>query len=160
MVHALLAEGATCREVCATLGIGHSYFYSLKADPEGLGEAARKLRYRGTCKACGRSTTGSNGLDAPSYCSHCAPAHYHTRWTREGIIFALQEIARLTGEVPKAKAAFTGGYNDLPLELQGRIGGVGTTAQKLFGSWNNAIAAAGMTPRKMGHREHAQRRLR
>lgn len=149
----LLARGKTKMGAFRILGISSSYGYAILNDPEGLRDKARKERHRGTCKGCGRPTTGSDGREhAPEYCNHCAPAVHHGKWTHEGIIFALQEIARVTGEVPRAKVAFTGGYNHLPIKLEGEIGGVGTTTQRLFGSWNNAIAAAGMTPRRPGVR--------
>jgi hypothetical protein len=62
---------------------------------------------------------------------------------RASIIEALQAFERETGQVPSIPDAMRG---DLPFAH--------TTAVRYFGSWSNAIRAAGMTPRSRGGAGH------
>lgn len=59
----------------------------------------------------------------------------HQGWTRSDALAAVREFARRTGYQPVVSEG--GRWNDLPSW---------STAQRLFGSWNSMIEAAGFTP--------------
>jgi hypothetical protein len=66
--------------------------------------------------------------------------HAVCRWTREEIVLAIQAWAKETGVPPTCRQWSKAG-NDTPTAAQ---------VQGLFGSWNEAIAAAGFEPRQRG----------
>lgn len=104
----------------------------------------RTTLYGGTCKYCGTITNGSDGPGAaPDVCISCAAGHYAT-WTREAIIACIQQWADESGGIPPATTDFVRGRaDDLPVPSV-------THVQRMFGSWNAAIIAAGFEPHAMG----------
>lgn len=95
-------------------------------------DCRRQALYAGTCEDCGGPTDGSNGsAKAPARCQGCIT------WTRDQVIFALQEWAEESGGIPPtctdARAS-----DALPYER---------TVARLFGSWNGGLLAAGFALR-------------
>jgi DNA-binding CsgD family transcriptional regulator len=71
----LRAEGMTAREIAAEMGVARSTAGMWLTDPDGAKHQALRLRYRGTCRVCGRPTDGSNGASqAPTLCKPCSRA--------------------------------------------------------------------------------------
>lgn len=119
---------------------------------------ARKHSYGRDCRRCGARTSGSNGrAKAPLYCKHCAPAQ-RAIWTRSAITSAIQLFAARYGEPPTSadwntSQALSTGRSDLAERYQ-RDGDYPTTGsvQRIFGSWNEGIRAAGYEPLPSGQR--------
>lgn len=122
-------------------------------------EACRQAAcYGGECETCGAKTNGSAGPGkAPRHCGHCAPTA-HAKWPPERILQKIREWADLYGEPP--------GCADWNPTLAATRGGpnVAATIERFeagdwpwYGSvtynwprWNDAIRAAGLTPREAG----------
>lgn len=121
-------EGLKEREISERLGIARSTVHTWLRDPDGSRGAARRAGYAGVCDTCGGSTNGSNGRGkAATRCLGCLT------WTREGLIEALTGWFEEHGEPPRCKEAE--GSDVLPP--------VGSVA-RVFGSWNEGLAAAGI----------------
>lgn len=126
-------------------------------------DRARKKRYGRDCLTCGKRTDGSGGrAKAPLYCADCAPAAY-TVWTREAIILAMQTFAARYGHPPSATE-----WNPPYARRVGRDDWAdrfhsdgdypqANTAQRAFGSWNAAVAAAGFEPLRSGGGRRARK---
>jgi hypothetical protein len=154
----LRSHGLVLREIAEHLGISISYAQGLVADPDGTKERARRQRYRQPCPGCGRLMDGSNGRSrSPKHCHRCAPKAA-TIWTRERIIDAIQDYAEQYGRPPSATEwsphAAIRVYRDDIAERFYEDGCWPSTVivQTRFGSWNAAIAAAGFSPLKTGHK--------
>jgi len=145
-VRALYDAGHTGTAIAEMLGVRHSWVYELLNDPDARAVKARKARNGGTCQDCGARTDGSNGrANAPTRCVACtrAKATAERYWTPERIIASIQEWARIHGEPPKAHEW---------LRAQEKVDGRSrwpsvTLAQREFGSWSNALEAAGFIRR-------------
>lgn len=137
-----------------------AYVSDLLYDPTGEKMRARKKSYAGVCKTCGAPTDGSNGKsNAPEYCKkHSNRAHFMI-WTESKIIAAIHEWHNIYGRPPIA--------TDWNKQVEGSPGqycrGPRTTwagkrrwpplgtVQARFGSWANAIEAAGFPRPMVGH---------
>lgn len=106
----------------------------------------RKEKYRGVCQHCGAPTSysGKNGQRSSLMCKNCAANGRLRIWTRERIIEAIQRWAREhEGRPPAANDWINSGeYWPAASCVHGRKG------QNVFLRWNDAIAAAGFTPRR------------
>ena len=61
-------------EIADRLGLARSTVNKYRRDPEGERERARRERYRGRCRGCGRPTRGSDGPGrAPEWCPESCP---------------------------------------------------------------------------------------
>lgn len=156
---ALRAQGMLYREIAAHLGITTGYAQELVTDPDGSRVRARRDRYRGRCRDCGAPTGVSRGRDkALERCRPCWD-RYRTLWTREAIVERIQAWVELYGRTPTATdwnpgMAEAWGRPDIADRFrQDGCWPYTTTVQVRFGSWNDAIRAAGYTPRKPGGRE-------
>lgn len=148
MLQELRAAGHGEAEIRAALGgISRSYYRALISDPDGSKEKLRKERYKGTCVDCGAVTT----YGAPTRCVPCARRRQHEnrKWTPERIIADIQDWNRIYGQPPRAKDWLlqppddgTPGFRRWP-----HVGII----QKEFGSWSNALEAAGFERREIGH---------
>jgi hypothetical protein len=151
----LYGESLSRKDIAEQLGITPSYVTELKADPDGSRAKARKASYAGTCEACGNPTNGSNGPGkAARFCTHCSPAHQQLVWTVDEVLRVLRELATSLGHVPAAQRTQEGEYDGLARLPEGAISmrGMLSAAQLRLGGWNAAIRAAGLEPRKSGHR--------
>lgn len=159
MLRSEIDEGFAVNEACRHLGISSSYARTLFSDPEGIRDRARKARNQGTCETCGGKTTGANGRTrAPRYCAEHSHAA-HARWTPENTISTLQALARVLGETPRAQLLLNGHYAAhiiLP-ECPGSLRSLTQQCQIHFGTYNNAVRAAGLPARSQGQRGPAHR---
>lgn len=142
-------KGLSRKEIQEKLGIGHSYLQGLLSDPEGIKEKARKERYRGVCNDCGGLTTYPYHKGRlTTRCSACQKRKQHEerKWTRERIIADFRKWNEIHGEPPVAMDwlyySSDGGDREWPHVA---------CVQKEFGSWSNAMEAAGFKRRTVGH---------
>jgi predicted transcriptional regulator len=156
----LRAKGLTHLQIAKIMGISRSYASILVTDPDGSKEAARKRSYAGICKYCGAATDGSNGRNkAPECCKHCAAKRAPRKWTQELVIEKIQEWTHLHGKPPKATdwlhlvegspGQYVQGSRD-EIWSKRRWPSVGSV-QNRFGSWANAVEAAGFPRPLVGH---------
>lgn len=165
----LRKTGMLQREIADVMGISRTYAAELLNDPDGAAGRARKDSYRGTCLGCGARTDGSNGKNAAP--THCIACHWRLgldqrkRWGRDEVIAAIQKWHDLYGATPSAMdwspaLARNSAATDLDrIEMRWARGDwpTLTSVRAYFGSWNNAIAAAGFTPRRAGGRARGDR---
>jgi hypothetical protein len=142
-------------------------------NPKWCSERCRKLQYSRPCVDCGKPLNGSDGRgpDAPTRCVACSGVRVGEQkrvWTPEIIIERMHQWAMMMGEPPavpdwmpsKARA-----IND-PARAERFYAGDGywphaETVVRAFGSWSNAMRAAGYEPRAAhggGGNQHRQRR--
>lgn len=144
----LRALGYTGVEIAAIFNVANSTASAWLNDPDGSKLKRRKDSYHGTCVGCGKRTNGHDGPGrAPSLCVRCTGAAIRTtgeriRWTEEKIIAAIQEWVRLHGDIPK----MTDWSRDPEARADPRWP-THTTVIRGFGTWNNAMRAAGYAPR-------------
>lgn len=149
---ALRAAGRYYREIAAELGVGVSTIAGWFEDPDGSRLRARKDSYRGTCAGCGGPVSGHAGPSTgPTVCLGCRPGYY-VRWTKERIVQAMRDWAEEYGAQPTAMDWNGAMARRFGHEAQARRYEDGDwpsahTVQRVFGSWNAAIAAAGFAPR-------------
>lgn len=125
----LRADGLKWREVADVLGCSLSAAQEWAADPSGHIRDARKATYRGVCDCCGGPTDGSGGKKraAPQTCQSCL------RWTADAVLEALRDFRAEHGRSPLAREAIAS--RGLPSN---------SSVEKLFGSWNGGLRAAGL----------------
>jgi hypothetical protein len=125
-------QGLLLREIGERMGVSTQAVHEWLSDPDGSLRRARKASYRGVCVDCGGPTDGSNGPGKASVrCMDCIA------WTREGILLAIMEWADDHGGVPPREQDVrigAEGHSRLPYE---------SSVRRHFGSWNNALLAAG-----------------
>src|ERR1044072_7197103 len=134
-------EGRTINEIAETIGVSYKTVWDWLDDSDGHKARKRKERYDRVCSICGGRASGSTPSRAKEVpvCKDCAVDHYAT-WTDERILQAIRQWVADHNEVPsasdfqKAKAI---GPASVPSAVQ---------AQNRFGTWNNAVKAAGFTP--------------
>lgn len=116
----------------------------------------RDTSYGGTCIDCGARTSGNNGLaKAPERCFACRREfdRANAPWDRERIVRAIREFAETYGRAPrvtdfsKAHATACGHAGRVP---EGHWPAY-ATIQKYYGSWNEAVRAAGLEPFERTH---------
>lgn len=171
----LREAGFLIQEVADMLGISRSYASSLLLDPDGSKDRARKRSYGGTCEECGARTDGANGrARAPKRCAACAAVASHEArfWTRERIVEVFQEFARLFDRAPsvtdvrsfsntptiarKLSEARLVEVDDVTIVLaaHGLYLPLPSVVAREWGTWTNALAAAGLTPSPSGGAGH------
>lgn len=144
---------------CAGCSKRFCYTYKKGTPRKWCSERCRKKSYDRECTGCGTRIDGTT----PSRCSGlCAPCSRDVRreHTREAHIAAIREWVAIYDEPPtmadwnpyfarkvlkdpaRAKRAEDEGWPHSMSLIQ------------FFGSWNNAIAAAGFTPRRPGRPGH------
>lgn len=137
----LYAQGMTGARIAEIMGISQTYTYALLNDPDGTKERKRKRSYDKTCVDCGGRVSGTDpGKSSPvPRCSPCSRAWQHeTRhWTPERVIAEIRARA-VDGVPPSARVVAPSGLLHM--------------AQREFGTWNAAVAAAGFDPRPVGVR--------
>lgn len=146
-VRLLRGRAVHTREIAATLGMSHSYVKELLADPTGEKVRARKRRYHGTCERCGAPTSGSDGrAKAPCHCVPCAGRLKHERrpWKPAAILAAIHGFTAEHGRPPLSTEWLTGPRDPRYPST--------ATVQSEFGSWSNAIEAAGFPRPAVGRK--------
>jgi hypothetical protein len=151
------SEGLPFREIARRLGLAASTTQIYYADPDGARQRRRRQSYRGTCRSCGRRTSGARGRpNAPIYCADCSRRR-RRRWTEQDVLAAVREWHTLTGAPPTvadwspahAPAGHQGArrYRSEP----GRWPSAALVARR-FGSFPAAIRRAGLHPPPPGPR--------
>lgn len=131
---ALRAGGCTYKQIGAALGINGQTAYDWLTDPDRVRINARRARYAGVCTDCGAATDGSRGPGhAADRCLECLT------WTRQDLLDAVREFHATNGRSPRCD----------------EMNGSRHAAPRLFGSWCNLLAAAGV-PIKMDRRPETQ----
>ncbi len=154
------AEGLSIAQIADRLGRSpatiKAYFY----DPTGEKARAVKARCVGVCRGCGAYTQPRKGKgDAYAYCKACHPGAIERRWTRERMLAAMLEWRARYGRLPssydwsRTHARGRGG------EALGRLAKgewpAASVVTRLFGTWEDARAAAAQRTRAMETRESA-----
>jgi DNA-binding CsgD family transcriptional regulator len=143
----LRAQGLNGVEVAERMGISKSYAYGLLNDPDGSGDRERKSRYDLQCVECGgrvNGTTPGRMIGRDPVCLRCSP-HHNAIWTREAIILAIQEWADEHGGIPPSANQCRAGHALDPSVLPNV-----NHVRFRFGTWNDAIRAAGFEPHLSG----------
>ena len=156
----LRAAGATAREIAEALGVSRSYAADLYLDPSGEKAKTRKQSYGQPCMDCGAPTSGYEGHKKEPRCVRCANIKNglgKTKWPRERIIEAIRWWNSEYGEPPASTDwnAHTARHqlHDEPRAVRfEELFAAGTvpwfnSVVRRFGSFNNAIRAAGFEPR-------------
>jgi DNA-binding CsgD family transcriptional regulator len=150
----LRAQGLVGRQIAERLHVSQSYAYELLEDPTGELNRERKKKYNGTCESCGAPASyGHSGL---ARCRVCYEDDIKI-WTQDAIVCAIQEWADEHGGIPPSamdwnpQMAISHGRPEKAEKFyaDGHWPNV-KSAQEQFGSWNAAIAAAGLEPRRIG----------
>ena len=118
----------------------------LGRDRKWCSERCRKRQYDLACVDCGGRVDGASRARAEGsepVCRVCAPAHYAT-WTRDAIVFAIEEWADENGGIPPSATDFR-----IALARGAAVPNI-KHVQWRFGSWNAAIVAAGFEPHAGG----------
>jgi HNH endonuclease len=155
-IRPLREQGYTYKQIGEKLGIGASQVRDVLYDPDGTKIAARRARYQGTCEQCGGPTNGNNGPGTASkLCASCKQAEQHNNrhWTPQTIIKQIQRFHRENSRVPLATDWLTAGRG-----LNGDGYPAVAVIQREFGSWANAIEAAGYPRPKVGWKPNGQPR--
>lgn len=133
---------------------------------------AAKRRRRGVCERCGGETKyNGHGIGVSKVCADCSRQEQHDErhWTRERIVRAFIRFRDETGRVPRVDDAH-GPCESIVIRLSGRrireleqVRELGLVlpspqfAQREFGSWTEALRAAGMRPSVGGAPTHRPR---
>jgi AcrR family transcriptional regulator len=148
-IEELAARGLRTDEIAEKLGLARSTVNKYRRDPDGDLERARRERYRGRCRRCGRPTRGSDGPGrAPEWCPECAPLR-RRRWSDEQMLEAIREWRQLTGTPPSlydwSPAHAPAGHQGAARYLaeRGRWPNASSVARR-FGSLRAAVEAAGV----------------
>lgn len=148
-IEALAGRGLGSEEIADRLGLARSTVNKYRHDPDGERERARRERYRGRCRRCGRPTRGSDGPGRhPEWCPECAPLR-RRRWSDERLLKAIRDWTRLTGAPPTlydwSPAHAPGGHRGAERYLaeRGRWPNASSVARR-FGSLRAAVQAGGM----------------
>lgn len=142
----LQADGLTSREIAGRLGLGYTTIRNALADPDNSKRARRRQTYQGKCLDCG-ATTYSDGTSRPSpRCGPCA-VEANRVYDRDSIIEVIREFARIHGRPPLATEWLRRGDVEPQIYVH--------TCQTVFGSWANAIEAAGFERPKVGRKTMA-----
>lgn len=151
------SEGMLLREIAAELGLSLKTVSEWLSDPDGSKRAARRARYAGVCVDCGRPTDGSDGPGkARERCMACYLAHLHANppvWGRDRIVQCIRVWADEHGGIPPCAED----WNPSFARRRGRLDKAEkferdgcwpyvNSVQQWFGSWGNAIRAAGFEP--------------
>jgi hypothetical protein len=90
-IEELAARGFRNDEIAEKLALARSTVNKYRRDPDGDRERARRERYRGRCRGCGRPTQGSDGPGRrPEWCPECAPLR-RRRWSDAQMLEAIRD---------------------------------------------------------------------
>jgi hypothetical protein len=150
-------EGLMWREIAERLDIALPTAHEYYSDPDGVGVRARKAKTDGACVDCGARTV-SDGGRAPERCRTHSDAHTRAV-SRKWILDSFAEWHRIFGVPPTASE-----WNPASCRLRTRQPGDGPARAlaryeftgrpwpapslicRHFGTWNDAVRAAGFEP--------------
>jgi predicted DNA-binding protein (UPF0251 family) len=142
-------EGLMFKDIAARVGLSVSRTQALYDDPDGAKDRERKRRRSRPCAGCGKPVHNS-GSEPPERCAECAQEHSRTMdqrrkhstqdrrvWTDDGIGARLRHLAR---DGAPTKRRYDTWYAGMP---EGTMPSSPTIITR-YGSWNEALAAAGV----------------
>jgi DNA-binding CsgD family transcriptional regulator len=137
-IEALAERGLGSEEIADRLGLARSTVNKYRRDPDGERERARRERYRGRCRGCGRRTRGSDGPDrAREWCRECAPLR-RRRWSDAQMLEAIRDWTRLNRRAADALRLVAGARPGRPqrcFALPGRARQVAQREQRGEALW-------------------------
>lgn len=148
------AAGFLLREIGPHFGVSPKTASAWISDPDLTKQSERRARYARPCPDCGQPMDGSDGPSAgPASCLSCTRQNNHAS-ARARVIEAMHEWNRRFGRPPMAAdwnqgMATSGNY---PASRARRAAATDydwppvTAVQRLFGSWNAGVEAAGFEP--------------
>lgn len=145
----LRAKGLYVREIAVALDVPRSTITSWLLPHTKESQRLWRLRNAGTCVDCGGPTDASGGrAKVAKRCHGCAVAHGRSQkyWTRERIIEAIERWVETHDQIPSA----ADWIRAAPDQSHPAISSVYAPRAGVFGSWNEAIEAAGFEPRAVG----------
>ena len=150
-IEQLERRGLDTNEIAEQLGLARSTVNIYRRDPDGSRHRQRLERYRGRCRDCGRTTTGSGGrARAPARCRRCAGAQRRL-WSSELILQRIWEWTEETGSPPRVRdwspAHAPAGHRGAGRYLaeRGRWPSASVVVAR-FGSFPAALRRAGLNP--------------
>ena len=153
----LRAEGLKFREIAEHIGCSTTevtrLLYPEKAERMRQQSLESKRRRTGVCRMCGGVTkyAGHGNVIVSDLCASCAP-DAHRLWDEGAIIAAMRRWSADHGGQPTARDWLLGGHDGYPSV---------EAVQRIFGSWNNGVSAAGFDPLPPGRRTpEGQERVR
>lgn len=152
---ALRDEGLLLREIADRTGVACSTVHDVLTDPTGERARERKRRYERACVGCGQ-TINPNGIRAETTrCRRCVDAEIR-RQTDRWILESFVEWHERFGAPPSSydwnphairyKGWVGSQWRLRRYESTGRVWPPVPTVQEHFGTWNNALRAAGFEP--------------
>lgn len=157
----LVAQGMDITDIADSTGFARSTVAQLLKDPTGEKARTRKLRQARQCVDCGGvCNTDGRTTEVAERCKGCARRHKqeNAKWQPEKIVEAIKRWADTYGDAPAAtdwnvgmchgaalRAFYAGDYPHL------------TEVQRRFGTWNNALEAAGFERRAVGKYRRKER---
>lgn len=163
---AMYADGMLATHIAAELGIPYTTVAGWCDPSTAEKQKARRARYAGVCVDCGGATDGSNGFgSAPDRCARCQAQHQHDHreWNQQAVIAAMRRFAEANGR-PPASGDFTPailGDRCSPERVSAALAAKRTgrypsmsVVMREFGTWQNALAAAGFGKNPTGGAAH------
>ena len=159
----LREQGKTYAAVARELGVGVGTVYRW-LNPAHYAEQMekhyeRRKGYAGTCADCGGETYGGDGPGkARERCRDCLNRHQHEtrQWTKATVLAGIQRFAERYGRQPVASDFLVGEPSAIKAEQRERYHRDGdyppySVIQREFGTWADAIEAAGFPRPRAGH---------
>jgi len=143
----LRSMGRTTNEISGEMEISVAYVRQLLSDPDGSKDRERRKKYKGVCTECGGPTSPYPYKERIHHrCIKCQNAKpVGLKWTKEAIIEAVHIFAKENGRRPASTEwLLNTGPNRDP-----RFPNAATVLDR-FGSWANAIEAAGFERPRLG----------
>lgn len=136
-IRALQAEGKSLKEIAETTGLSLRTVWSYSWDPDGSRHRSYIAKLRRTCAVCGKPCSKRARI-----CFSCLKEQNRATkvWTREKQIAKIQEFAKRWGRPPVWTDTMA-----YPRDLPN-----GKLIWQEFGSWANAVEAAGFPRPKRG----------
>lgn len=144
LIRSLQEQGMTHRQISEQTGMAGSTIRNLINDPDGAKQRARREGYYRRCR-CGAKVHWETAGDL---CKACYLKDKHEKACQR-VINCFRRYYNLTGEAPCAADYL--GHRE-PYRGRKRYDWMpwASDVLLLFGTWNNAIRATGMNPRRPG----------
>lgn len=158
LVQSYRRDGLSVTEIARHIGVKRGTVASWLSDPDLSRQAVRRKGYARPCAWCGKPLSGCNGRARTGILCRSCTMQARSKWTRERIIEVIQEFAQTYGRAPAASEFSPQLFGRRAPDARDRCEMVKAAGdypsyswvRYQFGSWNAAIEAAGLTPRKPG----------